>query len=166
MFNKLMIVAHPDDEIIFGGAQLIKGKGWKVICVTNGKNKVRAREFRKAMKDVGAEYEMWSYKDKWEGDFNRKALKKDIAQVLQANPQITMIVTHNKKGEYGHTQHRALHQVVRELAQEKMYIFKRSKYKLPEDLIKQKHKILKRYRSQDIEWLKKYTDYESIRKLR
>ncbi|MNC76802.1 hypothetical protein D3C75_1286050 [compost metagenome] len=77
-----------------------------------------------------------------------------------------MIVTHNKKGEYGHTQHRALHQIVRELAQDKMYIFKRSKHKLSKDLLKQKYQILNRYRSQDIEWLKKYTEYESIRKLR
>ncbi|HDR7646817.1 TPA: PIG-L family deacetylase [Bacillus mycoides] len=36
MLDKLMIVAHPDDESIFWGAALINENGWKVICLTNG----------------------------------------------------------------------------------------------------------------------------------
>ena len=36
-----MIVAHPDDELIFGGAELIKhGPEYKVICLTNKLNKI------------------------------------------------------------------------------------------------------------------------------
>lgn len=164
MINKLMIVAHPDDEIIFGGAFLLAEKGWKVICVTNGGNKVRSKEFRKVMKDIGAEYEMWDYKDKWGGDFNRKSLKKDIENVLKANPEITMIVTHSKGGEYGHSQHKALHEIVKEIAPDKLYIFKRSKQKLDKAVLRRKYTLLKRYKSQDIDWLKKYIEYENIRK--
>lgn len=159
-----MIVAHPDDEIIFGGAFLLADKGWKVICVTNGRNKTRSKEFRKVMKDIGAEYEMWDYKDKWGGDFNRKALKKDIERVLKNSPEINMIVTHSKRGEYGHTQHKALHEIVKEIAPDKLYIFKRSKQKLERGLLKQKYRLLKRYKSQDIGWLKKYIEYENVRK--
>ncbi|MCM3782125.1 PIG-L family deacetylase [Neobacillus mesonae] len=166
MIDKLMIVAHPDDEIIFGGASLISEKGWKVVCVTNGGNKVRSKEFSKVMRDVGAEYEMWSYKDKWGGSFDRKALKKDILKVLQDHPQIIKIVTHNKRGEYGHTQHRALHEIVKEIAQERLFIFKRSKHKLDRKMLKQKYKLLQRYKSQDIGWLREYIEYESIRKHR
>ena len=35
--NKLMIVAHPDDETLFGGGELLKHKGeYKVICLDYG----------------------------------------------------------------------------------------------------------------------------------
>src|SRR6187399_1797175 len=34
-YDKLMIVAHPDDELIFGGAELVSKPGWKVVVVTN-----------------------------------------------------------------------------------------------------------------------------------
>ena len=44
-FNKVMIVAHPDDELIFGGAELIQNKGYKVICITNQDNIQRKKEF-------------------------------------------------------------------------------------------------------------------------
>lgn len=159
-----MIVAHPDDEVIFGGANLIAEKGWKVICVTNGGNKVRSKEFKKVMDDIGATYEIWKYKDQWGGDFNRKALKRDIKKILRDNPQIKIIVTHNKRGEYGHTQHKALHKIVKEIAGDRLFIFKRSKQRLSSKTLKRKYKLLDRYQSQNIKWLKKYIEYESIRK--
>ena len=34
----LMIVAHPDDETIWGGSHLINGN-YTVLCITNGNNK-------------------------------------------------------------------------------------------------------------------------------
>ena len=36
----LMIVAHPDDETIWGGSHLINGN-YTVLCITNGNNKKR-----------------------------------------------------------------------------------------------------------------------------
>ena len=48
--KKLMVVAHPDDETIFGGAQLIREPNqWEVLVITNGqgggeKNKQRKEE--------------------------------------------------------------------------------------------------------------------------
>jgi LmbE family N-acetylglucosaminyl deacetylase len=44
--NKLMIVSHPDDEVIFGGSALLEEEGWRVVCLTNGNNPLR----RKTMK--------------------------------------------------------------------------------------------------------------------
>ena len=37
-FNNLMIVAHPDDETLWGGKNLIKDDFF-VVCLTNGYNK-------------------------------------------------------------------------------------------------------------------------------
>ena len=46
-----MIVAHPDDETIWGGMHLIKDK-YLVICLTNGDNKTRAKEFNDVIKQT------------------------------------------------------------------------------------------------------------------
>lgn len=40
--ESLMIVAHPDDETIWGGSHLINGN-YTVLCITNGNNKKRKR---------------------------------------------------------------------------------------------------------------------------
>jgi hypothetical protein len=54
-----MIVAHPDDEVLFGGSQLITEKNWKVVCVTNGNNTKRSFEFGSVMKLLNLDYEIW-----------------------------------------------------------------------------------------------------------
>ncbi len=41
--ESLMIVAHPDDETIWGGSHLINGN-YTVLCITNGNNKKRIYE--------------------------------------------------------------------------------------------------------------------------
>ena len=38
--ESLMIVAHPDDETIWGGSHLLKGH-YLVVCLTNGNNEKR-----------------------------------------------------------------------------------------------------------------------------
>ncbi|OCT16400.1 hypothetical protein A8709_02940 [Paenibacillus pectinilyticus] len=164
-YDKIMIVAHPDDEMIFGGAQLIQEKGWLVICVTNGNNKLRRKEFQKVMKKVQAEFEMWEYEDKWDGDFDQLRLKADIAEVLARKP-IAKVVTHNLKGEYGHTQHIAISKIVHELVDRNIYVFETSKKKLDKKILTKKELLLECYESQDIEDLERYICYEIIKRVR
>ena len=38
--DKLMIVAHPDDDVIWGGAHLMDGD-YYVVCITNGKQSLK-----------------------------------------------------------------------------------------------------------------------------
>ncbi|WP_181884521.1 protein kinase domain-containing protein [Neobacillus piezotolerans] len=142
--DKLMIVAHPDDEVLFGGGELIKEKGWKVICVTNSNNKERASEFKFVMKSLGAEYEIWDFPDVWEGDFDRPALTKKIKNELKGK-DYKKIVTHNLHGEYGHTQHIALSEVVHSLCKKNLYVFGYGDKKLPENVLKEKLKLLHQY---------------------
>lgn len=47
--ESLMIVAHPDDETIWGGSHLINGN-YTVLCITNGNNKKRKKEFMNVIK--------------------------------------------------------------------------------------------------------------------
>ena len=48
-YKKLMIVAHPDDETLWGGANLYKDR-YFVVCLTNGFNLKRANDFKKLLK--------------------------------------------------------------------------------------------------------------------
>ncbi|MEK3916649.1 PIG-L family deacetylase [Paenibacillus sp. FSL H7-0331] len=166
-YNKIMIVAHPDDETIFGGTQLLQEKGWLVICVTNGDNQVRCGEFTKVMKKIDAHFEIWNYYDEWDGDFDRYSLRRDLAAVLARYlGSIEKVVTHNLSGEYGHAQHKALSQIVHSLVDKNLYVFATSEEKLEKALLRKKQKLLKYYSSQDFQCLEKYIQFESIKRVR
>ncbi|WP_047150539.1 PIG-L family deacetylase [Aneurinibacillus tyrosinisolvens] len=146
--NKLMIVAHPDDEIMFGGHELIREKGWKVICITEKENPVRSREFARAMEMVGAEYEMWNYDDAWTAHVNRPQLEKDLEKAVNER-SYERIVTHNLHGEYGHPEHQALAEMMEKIVRENLYVFDLSLDEiLPIDILKRILEISEVYESQ------------------
>ena len=64
--NKLMIVAHPDDETFWGGAHLIEDN-YLVVCITCGTVKRRVEEFKKAMSITNDKYIMLGYPDLTKG---------------------------------------------------------------------------------------------------
>lgn len=111
----LMIVAHPDDETIWGGAHLQEG-GYLVVCITNGRNAVRAAEFQSVMEATGNTGLMLSYPDKVNGKRDnwsqvRETLQADLELLLTCRPWED-IVTHNQNGEYGHIHHKLTYQFV------------------------------------------------------
>lgn len=113
--TKLMIVAHPDDEMLWGGGHLMEG-GYMVVCVTNGKDKVRSEEFYKVMKESGNEGIILKYPDKVRGrrdDWSRvrSGIVSDIEKIMKYK-KWELIVTHNRNGEYGHAHHQMLHSFV------------------------------------------------------
>jgi LmbE family N-acetylglucosaminyl deacetylase len=121
--SKLMIVAHPDDESLFGGEALTSSAGWTVVCVTNGTSEERRREFIAAMTSIGANYTMLSHFDHLNsGNFSPR-LGEQLAALIAEFPY-EIVVTHNERGEYGHPQHRAVHREVRRLAGPRpLYVF-------------------------------------------
>lgn len=160
-----MIVAHPDDESIFGGATLLQEKGWKVVCLTNGDHPVRSKEFRKAMEYARTDCEMWCYPDQWMGDFNRKKLSKDIGRVLKQD-NYEKVVTHGPFGEYGHTQHQALFEIVSRLVSKNLYVFEKTDEIIDLTLLRKKLRLLKFYKSQDIIPYREYVVYEGLRRVK
>lgn len=146
--NKLMVVAHPDDEIIFGGNELLLEQGWKVICITDRSDPVRSKEFAQAMAMVGAEYEMWDYQDEWTHHVNRPKLEEDLRKAVSERPY-ERIVTHNLRGEYGHPEHQALAEIMEGIVQEHLYMFDTSLDEvLPLHILKRILEISEVYQSQ------------------
>ena len=110
-----MIVAHPDDESIFGGHVL--NADWKVICVTNANNIKRATEFKNVMNKTGSLCEMWDFTDHKHYNFGGREtrLLYKLKTEFGAN-NYEMIVTHNLTGDYGHLQHKLLSEIVTKIA--------------------------------------------------
>ena len=62
MIDKIMIVSHPDDEALFGGAELLTHPDeYKVVVLDEYHNDIRRREFLDSMRFIGIhEYEHWT----------------------------------------------------------------------------------------------------------
>lgn len=113
--EKLMIVAHPDDDLIWGGAALIKDE-YLVVNVTAGVNPARALEFKRAMRATGDHALLLSYPDFKNNDYTlrqidawdttvQSSLTSDLRTILTYKPW-SQVVTHSPDGESGHQHHR------------------------------------------------------------
>lgn len=129
VYDKIMVVAHPDDELIFGGRQLIEESGWLVICVTNGSINssktadVRITEFKAVMNDLQCRYEIWDYEDdNFNANWDEKSLLDQLAKTINCGT-VTKIVTHNLQGEYGHVQHKKISKLIHQLGPTNLYVF-------------------------------------------
>lgn len=107
-YDSLMVVAHPDDETIWGGAHLLEGR-YVVVCITNGNNRTRRKEFQSVMKETGSVGLMLSFPDKTHGKRDDwTSCQKQIRQTIDtivSRKDWSVIATHNPKGEYGHIHH-------------------------------------------------------------
>ncbi len=107
-YNKLMIVAHPDDEFIWGGGHLLSDD-YLVVVLTGDKNVTRHAEFDAMMASTGNRGLMLGYPDKVAGrrsnwTFLKDNVTDDLKTVL-AYKDWELVVTHNPDGEYGHQHH-------------------------------------------------------------
>lgn len=119
--DNLMIVAHPDDDMIWGGGHLLEGK-YLVVCITAGNNIIRAEEFIKAMNETYDKYLMLGYPDKTMGKRDKWTnckdnIHKDLERIINYKKWKT-IVTHNPDGEYGHIHHKMTNEIVTEIYNE------------------------------------------------
>lgn len=110
--NKVMIVAHPDDETLWGGSHLIDDE-YLVVCLTHGWNKTRSADFKKVMSKTNDKSIILSYPDvvnyhvnngKWTYDTDylttcTEGISKDIATILSYK-NWDEVATHNPDGEY------------------------------------------------------------------
>ena len=118
--KKLMIVAHPDDETLWGGAHLLEGD-YLIVCLTHGGDAVRSAELRSIAEATGNACLILQYPDKTFGrrdDWSNveEQIEQDITLILEDKPWES-VVTHNKAGEYGHIHHKMTHELVTEAYQ-------------------------------------------------
>ena len=156
-YDKLLIVAHPDDESLWAYEHLKHQKGWKVICVTNAKNPVRKQEFINAMNYFKCNYEMWNYFDadycyNWSNH-----IYQDLDEVINQDENVKKVYTHNPNGEYGHIQHIKVNNVVLDVSHKPTYVFQYSNENKNNNLEKKKFKF---YQSQQSLW-----DYYAKKKI-
>lgn len=129
--NKLVIVAHPDDESLWG-AQEIKDNNYLVVCLTDADNKIRREEFEKAIRKLGAKGIILPYPDAngfkrvdWKKEKIMKYIKADVATAILYK-RWDKILTHNPEGEYGHLHHIYTNRIVK--SEYKKYINKDNLY--------------------------------------
>lgn len=150
LYDKIVIVAHPDDELIFYGSKLIKDDMNKVICLTNATTK-RFNEFKGLMQYVKCGYVIMDHKDDSRIKYIKPEYKEYIYNFLKANhPKMKRITTHNVIGEYGHNFHKAISEMVYEICKElnilhKLYYFSFGKRRLNETLVKMKYALMEMY---------------------
>ena len=110
--EKLMIVAHPDDETIWGGGHLLQDTGrYLVVCITAGTDSVRDEELKNAMAICQAQYLKLGFPDldRQQKQDRWKTAGTDIKatlEIIMTAKDWQSIVTHNPRGEYGHRHHK------------------------------------------------------------
>lgn len=123
-YNKKILVVgcHQDDETLFCGGlltEIYKHSKLHLICTSKPypnrpDTHTREKALSKVCDFLNMEYIQLNFDDPGpkkypQEDFNKtlKTLKKHISKIL---PDI--IITHNKKGEYGHIYHTFIHDVI------------------------------------------------------
>ena len=119
--NNLMIVAHPDDESIFGGSHLLNDNKYLVVCITCGTDKKRDNEFISIMNEYGTEYLLLGYLDSvsgiasdW-GGATRYKMYRSLEEIMSYK-NWNKIVTHNPEGDYKHDHHRMLSNIITDIS--------------------------------------------------
>ena len=115
--KQLMIVAHPDDEVLFGLYDLVTHRP-TVVCLTNGENHIRGKEFQSVMNAVQCKGIMLNYFDSPHDEWTEK--HDDIAKhiVSVAGSDFTVVVSHSEDGDGGqHLQHKRCHEIAKLVSQ-------------------------------------------------
>ena len=143
-YKKIMIVAHPDDETLWGGANLYKN-GYFVVCLTNGYNLARANDYRNLLKFTNNNGIILNYpdiQDRIRDDWSevKKGILKDLSKILNYKNWET-IVTYGPDGTTGHIHHKKTCEYVTQVAKKSnkfKYLYYFGKYyhknKIPKNL--------------------------------
>ena len=142
-FNNLIVIAHPDDEIIFFGDFLLKNaNNTTVLCVTNSSNLIRSIEFVQVMNKVNCNYIMWDLKD-CKSYSKCSELKKKLNKIVH---NYNNIYTHSLSGETGHPVHILLSMYLYDIVNKNLYVSNLNIFK--SELSQEKLKLFKIYKSQ------------------
>lgn len=117
MRRGLVMVAHPDDCIIFAWSFMYHHPdvSWSICYLTYGPDDARAQEIDRfwARRSVSTSFLGYidDYRDLETGvcSFDTDEAARDITEILQ---RFDFVVTHDQHGDYGHLHHKFVHQAV------------------------------------------------------
>lgn len=119
--ENIMIVAHPDDETLFGMNELYNNENWLLIVCTNSRDG-RIGLLRKDIpgliqmsKDYKFNLVVIQHFDLYEEKFINARFDIKVYNYLKKyllKQKWNKVITHNKDGEYGHSQHIMVHRIV------------------------------------------------------
>ena len=119
--NALMVVAHPDDCVIFGWPIIKKYSTivWKILYLTYDEYQPRGQEIKNFWQSQGISVEFCGIIDNHIDvdsgkivSFNEDAVKE---QLLKKVTDCDLLVTHGANGEYGHPHHIFVHNVLKQI---------------------------------------------------
>ena len=120
-YQKVMIVAHPDDETLWGGAHLIKER-YFVVCLTNGYNLDRANDYREILKFTKNNGLILNHPDLQDNIIDDwsvfgEGVEKDLSKIIKYKSW-EEIVTHGPDGTTGHIHHKKICEYITKITNE------------------------------------------------
>jgi len=97
-----LIVAHPDDEILWAGGTVINNPSWNwfILSLCRGSDPDRAPKFYKVLEMLGAKGTMGDLDDAPEQEpLDEKEVEQTILDLLPSK-HYNLIITHDPSGEY------------------------------------------------------------------
>ena len=121
--NNLMIIAHKEDGLIWGGNNLLNDN-YLVVCITCTEND---KDFIKIMDKTNNLYVLLNYDEETDFYEERNILNRDLSKYLNMK-NWDKVVTHNEEGEYGSNQHVIINSYVKKLINNKDILYYFNKY--------------------------------------
>jgi LmbE family N-acetylglucosaminyl deacetylase len=113
-----IIVAHPDDEVLWAGGTILSHPSWRVfiVCLCRGRDMERSDRFFKTLKNLKAEGIMGDLDDgPDQNPVNEKLIQHTILDLLPPR-HFDLVITHNPSGEYTrHLRHEEISKAVIDL---------------------------------------------------
>ena len=163
--DTLLIVTHPDDDTLFFHTKIKEYKPYVALMVTGWSLK-RLFDFIKVMKYYGVKFRPYdTVEDKPNAE---KKIIKQIKAVFKAG-NFKRCLTHNAEGEYGHRNHKLVHQCVASNVDCEILVpvsnGSISLYPLDEETIKEKEFIFNNYYTTETFVIDEYRDWLTHEKL-
>ena len=120
MKEMLVLIAHPDDELIWMGGTILENPqwDWTIVSLCRRDDQDRMPKFKKICRYY---YRAKSIISDLDDEVLQPLEIEEVKQKIKDNlpkRKYNFVFTHGKNGEYGHMRHNEIHQAVKELVAE------------------------------------------------
>lgn len=162
-YNKLMIISHPTDELLWGGVHL-QEDNYLIVCVSCGVNETRDLSFIRGINETNDIFLMMGYPDNFYLKRDLNKINKKLKMILEYK-NWDEVITHNPDGEYGNLQHKLLSKEIKRLVPlDNLYYFGKYYDKKDLNLLDKETKLNSNLLKNKYDILKNYDDYRDLQK--